>query len=212
MKSSRTILSCLISITLVLILFAQNASATLVDFEDLSLGATYHVGDSFTTAGVVITGEEFLLLTSGSAKVENGGLAGGTGKELHVNNINLGFNFGTALNALTLQYGEYGGNINLEINGVLANVDNFFDLPASLGGTSVFTFDIGPHGNSKGAMFIIGTINTFKIGGEKLYLDNIVASPVPNVPEPATIVLLGTAGLCIFTRKKQKSLGVYKSK
>jgi hypothetical protein len=31
-------------------------------------------------------------------------------------------------------------------------------------------------------------------------------------PEPATLVLLGTAGIWIFTRKKQKSLGAYKSK
>jgi len=32
------------------------------------------------------------------------------------------------------------------------------------------------------------------------------------VPEPATLVLLGTAGIWFFTRKKQKSLGSYKSK
>jgi hypothetical protein len=32
------------------------------------------------------------------------------------------------------------------------------------------------------------------------------------IPEPATLVLLGTAGIWIFTRKKQQSLGGHKSK
>jgi len=205
MKSSRVILGCLVSALLVAILLAQNASATVVDFEDLSLGATYNVGDSFTTSGVVITGQEFFWLPSGSttggfAEVENGGLAGGAGNELHTNNINLSFDFGVILTGLALQYGEFGGNINLEINGNLANVQNFADIPANLGGTSVFTLDTGTPGQSSGAMFVIGTINSFKIGGQELWIDNVVASAVP---EPATLVLLGTAGIWIFTRKRR---------
>jgi hypothetical protein len=113
-KNSRVILNCLISTLLVTILFAQNASAMVVNCEDLSLGAIYHVGDSFTTLGVVITGQEFFLLPSGSttggfAEVENGGLAGGAGNELHTDNINLSFDFGITLNGLALQYGEFGG-------------------------------------------------------------------------------------------------------
>ena len=205
MKRSRVILSCLISALLAAILFAQNASATVVDFEDLSLGATYNVGDSFTTSGVVITGQEFFKLPSGSAtdgfaKVENGGSAGGAGNEIRTNNINLSFDFGIILTGLALQYGESGGNINLEINGNLANVENFANLPANLGGTSVFTLDTGTPGQSSGAMFVTGTINSFKIGGQELWIDNVVASPIP---EPATLILLGTAGVWIFTRKRR---------
>ena len=192
-----------LALLIVATLFAQNASATVVDFEDLSLGATYNVGDSFTTSGVVITGQEFFWLPSGSTtvgfvEVENSGLAGGAGNELHTNNINLSFDFGIILTGLALQYGEFGGNINLEINGSLANVENFVNIPANLGGTSVFTFDTGTPGQSSGAMFVTGTINSFKIGGQELWIDNVVASPIP---EPATIALLGIGGLITLIRK-----------
>ncbi len=194
-----------LALLIVATLFAQNASATVVDFGDLSLGATYNVGDSFTTSGVVITGQEFFWLPSGSTtggfvEVENSGLAGGAGNELHTNNINLSFDFGIILTGLALQYGEFGGNINLEINGSLANVENFVNIPANLGGTSVFTSDTGTPGQSSGAMFVTGTINSFKIGGQELWIDNVVASPIP---EPATLTLLGIGALAILTRRRR---------
>ena len=193
---------------LIAIVFAQNASATVVDFEDLSLGAIYNVGDSFTTSGVVITGQEFFRLPSGSttggyADVGYYGRTGGAGYELHTSNINLSFDFGIILTGLALQYGEFGGNINLEINGSLANVENFANLPANLGGTSVFTLDTGTPGQSNGAMFVTGTINSFKIGGQELWLDNVVASPIP---EPATLALLGIGVLMALTRKRRSAL------
>jgi len=194
-----------LALLIVATLLAQNASATVIDFEDLTLGTIYNVGDSFTTSGVVITGEEFFWLPSGSttggfAEVENGGLAGGAGNELHTNNINLNFDFGIILTGLALQYGEFGGNINLEINGNLANVGNFANIPANLGGTSVFTFDTGTPGQSSGAMFVTGTINSFKIGGQELWIDNVVASPIP---EPATLALLGIGALATLTRRRR---------
>jgi hypothetical protein len=177
----------------------------VVTFGNLSLGATYNVGDSFTTSGAVITGQKFFLLPSGSttvgsAEVVNGGLAGGAGNELYIDNINLSFDFGCILNGLALQYGEFDGNINVEINGVLANVGNFVNIPASLGGTSVFTLDTGTPGQSRGAMFVIGTINSFKIGGQELYIDNMIAS---HSPEPATIVLLGLGTLGLLRSKRK---------
>jgi hypothetical protein len=204
MKGSRVLPRYLMSTLLVTILFAQDASATVLDFEDVGFGVIYGVSDSFTTSGVVITGQEFFWLPSGSttdgfAYAGHDGWAGGAGKELCTNNINLSFDFDTILDGLALQYGEFGGNINLEINGSLANVEDFANIPANLGGTSVFTLDTGTPGQSKGAMFVTGTINSFKIGGQELWIDNVVASPIP---EPATLVLLGTAGLWIFTRKK----------
>ena len=186
---------------LVAILLAQNAGATVIDFEDTTHGATYNVGGSFTTSGVVITAGEFFYLptgssTSGYAEIQSGSRAGGTGYEVWTNNINLSFDFGLPCKGLSLQYNDDGGNINLRINGSLANVEDFALLPATLGGTSVFTTP----GNI-GAMFVIGTINSFEIGGQELAIDNVVASLVP---EPATLILLGSGALWVLTRKRGK--------
>lgn len=184
---------------------AEVVSATTIDFEDLTLGTVYNVGDTFTSAGVQITGEQFFDFPSGptiggSATVGNGGIAGGAGLELGwINNINLRFNFGAPLDGLALQYGEFGGNINLDINGTLVNVENFADIPLTVAGTSVFALDTGTPGQSTGSLFIIGNINSFAIGGQELAIDNIVASVVP---EPATITMLGFGMLLALKRKK----------
>jgi hypothetical protein len=49
-------------------------------------------------------------------------------------------------------------------------------------------------------MFVIGTINSFKIGGQELYIDNMIAS---HSPEPATIVLLGLGTLGLLRSKRK---------
>jgi hypothetical protein len=191
---------------LVAILLAQNAEAVVVDFDDLTHGATYNVGDTFTTSGVVVTAEQFqwsggTWYASGQATVQNSAYAGGAGYEVFANNINLSFDFGPC-DGVSLMYadrGGLGGNINLEINGSLANVDLFSNLPATLGGTSIFTTP-----GDTGALFVIGvvgTVNSFKIGGQELCIDNIVASVVP---EPATVMLLGAGAFAVLTRKRPK--------
>ncbi|UCF44048.1 MAG: PEP-CTERM sorting domain-containing protein [Planctomycetota bacterium] len=197
-----------LALLLVAILLAQNAEAVVVDFEDMT-PATYNVGNSFTTSGVVVTAEQFqwsggTWYAGGSAHIQSSTNAGGAGYEIHTNNINLSFDFGLPCDGLSLQYGEYGGNINLEINGSLANVENFANLPATLGGTSIFVLDTGTPGQSTGAMFVIGVvgnIDSFKIGGQELWIDNVVASVIP---EPATVMLLGAGALAVLTRKRPK--------
>jgi len=156
----------------------------------------------------VITGEEFFFApgggstTDGSVTIGNSGIAGGAGNELGwINNINLRFDFGTALDGLTLQYGESGGTLNLDINGEFMNFPDFADINYNtIGGTSVFMLDTGTPGQSTGSLFVIGTITSFAIGGQELGIDNVVASIVP---EPTTIAILGIGGLIAFTRRKR---------
>ncbi len=192
-----------LALLLVAILVVQNAEAVVVNFDDLTLGTTYNVGDTFTTSGVVVTAGEFFWLPSGSttggfAAVQNSTYAGGAGYEIHTNNINLSFDFGLPCDGVSLMFADLGGNINLRINGSLANVEDFGLLPATLGGTSVFTTP-----GDTGALFVIGivgNINSFEIGGQELYIDNIVASVVP---EPATVMLLGSGAFAVLTRRRR---------
>ena len=86
-----------------------------MDFEDLTLGATYHVGDTFITTGVPVYVKDFMG-GGNFAKTENGGRAGGSGKEINVNNVNLDFGFDVPTSGFSLLFGEYGGNLNIEIN------------------------------------------------------------------------------------------------
>ena len=186
-------------------LLGQGADALTLEFSDLTAGTTYNVGDSFTSSGALITAEQYYhsgggSTTSGYAAVETGGVAGGAGNELRTNNINLRFDFGAPLDGLALEYGYQGGNVNVEINGVLANVADMMAVPTTLGGTDVFTFDSS---GSDGHLFVVGgQINSFAIGGQELVIDNIVASVIP---EPATVALLGIGGVLAFTRRKRSA-------
>lgn len=57
----------------------------------------------------------------------------------------------------------------------------------NIGGVTVTVLDAG----SKGAIFVIGPVNSFSIGGQELAIDNVTAC----IPEPATLSLLALAAL-----------------
>lgn len=175
--------------------------AYVITFETLTLNDTYNVGDSFVSDGVPITGEEFFWLPSGStttgfAEVQAGGNAGATGNELWLNNINLDFAFAVSpLQGLSLQFGEYGGNLNFEINGDQQNVASFSALNGmTVGGVMVSVINA----DGKGAIFATGPISSFSIGGQELAIDNVIAC----IPEPATLLLLG---LGVFLLRKRRA-------
>lgn len=186
------------------------ASATVItlDFEDLTLGESYSVGDSFTTSGVVITVEEFqeydgFWYTYGDVTVgTDTGLgyntADGSGNELEVSRVNLNFDFSTTFNALELLYGDFGGNLNLNINGDFVNFYNFVNIDnTTIGGTFVSVFDNGIPGQSTGTLSVVGAIQSFRIGGGELWIDSVEL-----VPEPATVLLLGLGSLALLRKRR----------
>lgn len=179
------------------------ASAATVDFDDMTLGSVYNSGDSFTTGGVLVTVGDFFLTgggtTSGAATVTDAMVADGGGNEMSINNVNLSFDFGApTINGLSLQFGEQGGDLNLNINGDLQKFADFTDVDNSvIGGVNVYV--IGPN-QGKGGLFAIGLINSFAVGGQELSVDNLVANCVP---EPATIGLLLLGGIAVGRRKRR---------
>ncbi|OEU73404.1 MAG: hypothetical protein BA869_02215, partial [Desulfuromonadales bacterium C00003107] len=148
-----------------------------VDFEDLSIGAMYYVGDAFTDSGAKITVQPFQWgdgqwTQGGFAEVGNAGDAGGAGNEVLVNNVNLGFDFGSPCGGLSLLFGEYGGNLNIEINGDFRNFEDFAGINGTVVGNVSVTVVNGPD-DYRGRLELSGTINSFAIGGQELLIDHI---------------------------------------
>jgi hypothetical protein len=162
-------------------------------FEDRTLGESFNVGASFTSGAATHDVLQFyppggtctMPTFNGFCEVQNGGLACGNGKELNINNVNVRIDFGVALDWLILNFGEYGGNVNLRINGDCRNVDDFSDLDNQLvGGVLVLTVDYLSCGN----LYAVGLIEEFGIGGQELYIDNVRACPSALVAVPETRV------------------------
>ncbi len=152
--------------------------AVRVDFEDLAVGQRFSVGDVFTSSGVEIRGEPFTwgnnqTTSGGFTEVEDGGRAGGSGHDLEVNNINLGFGLATPVASLSLAFGEYGGNENLRINGEFRNVSDLDDLDGVIvGGVGVQvtrTDDLGTLRLDE----VTQPISDFAIGGQELWIDDV---------------------------------------
>jgi LysM repeat protein len=152
-----------------------------LEFEDLKPGSTYKVGESFVSSGASIIVEPFVWgngtpTGGGIASVSAQQLAGGFGMELQVNNINITLFPGGLPDSLSLLFGEYGGNLNINVNGDFRNFENFADVDGLvIGGGKVSV--LKGSGNDAGFLQITGTIKSFVVGGQELWIDNVCISP-----------------------------------
>jgi hypothetical protein len=152
-----------------------------VVFDPLPLGSVYTTGASFVEGPVVMKVGPFQWLngiytSAGYAEIDAGGLAGGSGQDLRLNNATVSFDFGGKVTKIVCAVGEYGGNINLEVNGLLWNFNDFSALPGtSLGAVAVsstMTPTTSPRGEI-GTLELAGDITSFSIGGQELWIDNV---------------------------------------
>jgi len=167
-----------------LAVFAQPAAAVL-DFEDLPLGQMYDLSmltaapDNFTTGGRNVQLQPFqwvsgMWTSDGWAQVQNGGMAGGFGNEMATNNVNLRFGLPAPLGFLRFQFGEYGGNINMDIDGTFLNFNNFIDVNGLVIGSALITVPVGGFGNDMGVLAVQGGFfSALTIGGQELWIDNV---------------------------------------
>ena len=152
-------------------------SIECITFENQSLGKKYFVPDTFNDSGTKINVHPFqyetgALTSAGFAEIQDLGKAGGSGKEIFTNNVNLSFEFPFSVTGLSLCFGEYGGNLNIKINGEFLEFDNFNDINMStIGGVSVSVTN--GFGNDKGILTLVGEIDYFAVGGQELYIDDI---------------------------------------
>jgi hypothetical protein len=154
----------------------STTSSDCVDFEDLPYPHSYSYGQFFVDSGAIIELGEFFWFptgstTGGSCPVDNRQLSGGTDQDVNSNNINLDFDFGEPFVRLDLLYTDYGGNVNVRVNGALANFADIASLHmTTLGGASIVLQ--GPSG-STGQLIVTGDISTFAIGGQELWIDHV---------------------------------------
>jgi hypothetical protein len=153
--------------------------AAFPSFDDLTLGDTYYVSDNFTTDGVLVKMQPFqwadgTWFHNGEGRVSDALWANGSNYELNTNNINALFNFVDSIgpqDGVELLFGEYGGNINVGINGAGANVSNFIDLDGVVLGGCTINVLSGGFGGDAGRLYIDGTVNYLALGGQEMAVD-----------------------------------------
>ena len=193
-------------------------------FEDLHLGTQYDVGAILASSGMPIEVKPFqwsndLWTDLGHTIVGNGQVSGGSGNELNINNVNLDFDLSAPATYLTLQFGEYGGNLNIEINGEFRNIANFDDINGdNIGGVDVSV--VNGLGQDKGILTLTGSIQQFAVGGQELHIDNVELDKSTDMafagiyPELSSLMLLsmGLMSILIISgynqirRRKEKEI------
>jgi hypothetical protein len=159
-------------------------------YEDLPLGAMYLNGDSFTTGDYThyvkhFTWSDGTDTNKGIVSVENGGMACSTGNELHYNNAttHIERTDGSLMNNMSFKFGEWGGNLNMEINGDFKNFEDMLDIDGAVIGGVLVTVDWGGGGNDCGQVTLTGDLSYIRMGGQEYWVDCFTADIViPSIP------------------------------
>jgi len=152
-------------------------STGIIDFEDHPTGTVLTVGDTFVASGVPGKAEPFLLpgggqVNTGFARVDNQQMAGGAGRDVQTNNINLRFDFAKTLEGATALFGYFGGALNITINGKTEVFRTLSLLPQGhvINAVSVNyeMFD-----NQHGRLTFKGPIDSLGLGGQEFWFDSL---------------------------------------
>jgi hypothetical protein len=162
-----------------LLAVGSTAMAAFPSFDDLVAGTNYAPGDSFVSDGINVKIHDFqwgngTWTPNGFASVTTDLWANGSDNELNTNNANATYDFAGSIGTQTeveLLFGEYGGNINVAVNGDFVNVNNFIDVDGAVLGGCTITVVSGGLGGDAGELVITGAIQDLTIGGQELAVD-----------------------------------------
>ncbi|MFO7654843.1 MAG: T9SS type A sorting domain-containing protein [Candidatus Krumholzibacteriia bacterium] len=150
-------------------------------FEELAPGATYTSGQAFSSGFGDFEVQAFLATfgcadpISGTAEVSNAGAACGSGQEIHLTNAGLAVTSSLApYGAVVVDYAEYDGLVNLTVNGACMTIAHFANVNGmEVGGAHVFAIDHDAPSGGCGRLYVVGTIDTFAVGGAELWIDDV---------------------------------------
>ncbi len=155
-----------------------------VEFEDSATGSVYVVGNAFMDSGTSVQINDFQLsdgswFSGGYAEIIDWDCANDDemDHDLLINNVNAEFDFPTLQNGLELEFAESGGNVNIQVNGMLKNAPNLIGATGSWGDVNVMCSGMGCFGVGNGTLKIVGKIRSFSIGGQEFRIDNVC--PIP---------------------------------
>ena len=163
---------------LFLTLFVTGCS-NCIDFSGQTVGTQFPVGQSFTENNIAVDVEQYqwpngTWATNGRAEVKGTNLAQGTGNEINTNNVNLKFNFNYPGRKIVLKFAELGGNNNINVNGTFQNVGDLINLDGTnIAGNQVTVTATQQGNNWVGSLIVDGSITSFSIGGQELWMDNV---------------------------------------
>ena len=160
-----------------------------ISFDERPVGEYYKVGDVDNFLNLEVRFQEFTwaggrTTDEGSATVD--GIvpsifgsqisAGGSGQQLLVNNTNVALRLPDGTTHVSLRYGDWGGNVNLSVNGDFVNADTLSRIgDRTIGGVGVKVTEVGRgfHNVSGTLELTNGEIDTLAIGGQEFILDDI---------------------------------------
>jgi hypothetical protein len=165
----------------------ETLASVTYTFEAPALGTIYNVGDSVALPGSTM---RFMPFQWSSGIWTNMGVAdidglplqarGGGVKELQLNNINVRFVPTQPLTGAKFRFGWYGGNNNLNINGVHRNLASILNANGMVIGSvqvSIILDAVQPPGGAVGTLRMVplagNTIQRFYVGGQEFFMDNV---------------------------------------
>lgn len=146
-----------------------------VAFEERTAGEIFGSGATLTSDGVDLTIGDFDAggtITSGIGRIDDSEASGGLGLDIELNNVTLGFGFPYPLDGVGLAFGDYGGTVNLLIDGERLIAGAIAELPAS-SGSGVRIEVEQDRSLPTGSLSLSGAIDDFGIGGQELWIDEI---------------------------------------
>lgn len=195
--SLKTVLACA-----TLGLAASTASAQCVDFEVPPGGAPWGCcGVNFVYNGINFTTEPFFwidgTMTVGGFAEPTNNCTAAAGRALWTNNVNVRVKISdfspTGVRELTFKYADFGGNVNLTVNGSLANVNEFGMIPNNrwhAWGVDYVESSVVAGGARVGSIVLRalpgGCIQDVRIGGQELCIDELCAGEPCGCPGDLT--------------------------
>ncbi|MFA0962153.1 hypothetical protein AB9P05_10120 [Roseivirga sp. BDSF3-8] len=114
--------------------------------------------------------------SGGLAQTWNAAPVNMSGRAMFTGNTTLHFNLPCTVDGLCIKVADYGGNINLRINGDFVNVPDFNNVDGQVIGNTQVTITYDSSGDPA-VLCLTGAIYEFALGGQELFIDDLCLGP-----------------------------------